>query len=588
MQYIYLTYRLLICLILSEKKIFSDRINYYIGFFSTINIIKYIFYLFDKDINPHKSKEFLEFIKLNKKKWKKLKKRTIIDNSKESILIENFISHPSYAFKNAIIAKCLQSFEGSQCIGLLRRGDIVGEILFRSFGIDKYYYYKPWSFLKRCKYIYKSILILKNIKNINAFCKIRIKKIDIGLLSYDSFMRYTRNPTAKEVNFKLILFFAEGLFASDFFEKIFQNKNITKLVQCETMFVPLSILFQKSLLKKIKIYSRSATHLNTVRLYSKFDRRYQAPETFSIKLFNTVYKYYKTKSIKLINKYHKKKLQVKNKFFLDAYYADKWTKTFDEDLISISKSDLCKMFNWDIKKKIGTIFLHILIDGNYSHGRRHMFLDNYTWANYTLKTIKKLKDINWIVKVHPHEFYYNTKINWSSLINDIEKKYTHIRWYPEKLHPASLIKFTDVAITSHGTVGVEYPSFGIPSIVAERSSYTNFGFTLEPKNKIEYQNLLKSVHQINKLNKQKTEKAKVYLFIRNILLKNNLSIISSFDSTREIDVNNFWYQTSQNLKKYNFNNDHFTRMFKSQLQLKLRHTVNFDLCSIKNKIINDN
>ena len=92
--------------------------------------------------------------------------------------------------------------------------------------------------MKRCKYIYKSILILKNIKNINTFCKIKIKKIDIGLLSYDSFMRYTRNPSAKEVNFKLILFFAEALFASDFFEKFFYNKNITKLVQAEKHFLP--------------------------------------------------------------------------------------------------------------------------------------------------------------------------------------------------------------------------------------------------------------------------------------------------------------------------------------------------------------
>ena len=331
---------------------------------------------------------------------------------------------------------------------------------------------------------------------------------------------------------------------------------------------------------------RSATHLNTIRIHSKFDQRYISRETFSKKLFNIVYKYYKAKSIKLINKYHKKRLQVKRNFLL-AIDDEIVMKDTDKDIISISKSRLCKMFNWDIKKKIGTIFLHTLIDGNYWHGRRSLFLDNYTWTHYTLETIKKLKNINWIIKYHPHEFYYRAKFNFSSLVKDLEKKYDHIRWYPENLNAASLIKFTDVAITSHGTAGVEYPSFGIPSINAEKSSYTNFGFTLEPKNRKEYKNLLKRAHQINKLNKQKTEKAKVYLFIRDILLRTNLSIISAFDSSRKIDVNNFWYQSKQNLKKYNFNNDHFTRMFKSQLQLKLRHTVNFDLCSIKNKIFND-
>ena len=588
MQYIYLTYKFLICLILSEKKIFSDRINYFIGFFSSINIIKYIFYLFNKDINPIKSKEFRKFIILNKKKWKEIKKNIKFNDSKEAILIESFLSHCEYRLRNVLIAQYLQMFDGSRCIGLLRKGDIMSKILFRSFGIDEFYYQKPWSFFERCKYIYKSILILKNIKNINTFCKIRIKKIDIGLLSYDSFMRFTRNPTAKEVNFKLIVLFAEGLFANDFFEKILHNQNITKLVQAETQFLPLGILFQNALLKKKKIYARSATHLNTIRIHSKFDQRYISRKTFSKKLFNIVYKYYKAKSIELINKYHKKKLQEKNRFFLDAYYSDPWTKTLDEDLISISKSDLCKMFNWNIKKKIGTIFLHTLIDGNYSHGRRRLFLDNYTWLHYTLETIKKLKNINWIIKEHPHEFYYNTKFDFSSLVKDLEKKYDHIRWYPENFNPASLIKFTDLAITSHGTAGAEYPSFGIPSINAERSGYTGLGFTLEPKNRTEYKNLLKRAHQINKLNKQKTEKAKVYLFIRDILLRTNLSIIPAYDPSREIDENDFWYQSSQNLKKYNFNNDHFTRMFKSQLQLKLRHTVNFDLCSIRNKILNDN
>ena len=49
------------------------------------------------------------------------------------------------------------------------------------------------------------------------------------------------------------------------------------------------------------------------------------------------------------------------------------------------------MFNWDKKKKIATIFLHIQIDGNIKHGRRKLFLDNYSWAHYTLEIIKRLK-----------------------------------------------------------------------------------------------------------------------------------------------------------------------------------------------------
>ena len=546
MQYIYLIYKFLVCLVLCEKIIFTNRINYYIFFFQTTNIVKFIFYLFDKNINPFKSNEFIKFIKTNKKKWEELKKNITVTNGKEIILIENFLSHPLYTLSNVIIGKHLQSFDGSQCIGLLRKGDIKGEVLFRSFGIDKFYYYRTWSVFKRCKYIYKSILILKNIKNIKKFCNIRIKKIDIGLLSYDSFMRFTRNPTTKEVNLKLILFFAEALFASDFFEKIFYNQNIKKLVQSETLFIPLSILFQKSLLKKHKIYSRMGRTKISVRNYTKFDQRYKFRSTFSKKLFKEIFKNHKAKSIKLINKYYEEK--IKKKFYGADPGADPLTLDWkDKNFLSISKSSLCKIFNWDKKKGIATIFLHIQIDGNYKHGRRNMFLDNYSWAKYTLETIRKLKNINWIIKEHPHEHYCNTKFKFSSLVKNLEKKYDHIRWYPENFSPASLIKFTDVAITSHGTTGVEYPSFGIPSVIAEKSRYTGLGFTLEPKNRIEYKNLLKRAHQINKLNKQKIEKAKVFLFIYNILIRNKESIVPHADISRKLDENDFWHQSNKNL-----------------------------------------
>ena len=216
----------------------------------------------------------------------------------------------------------------------------------------------------------------------------------------------------------------------------------------------------------------------------------------------------------------------------------KWSSENEENIKSnkneisnlkiISKVDLCKMFNWDKEKKIVTIFLQSLIDGNYVHGRRKLFLDNYTWTHQTIETIKKLKNINWIIRQHPGERRYNSKINFSNLVKKLEKKYDYIRLFPENINPASLKKFTNVAVTSQGSVGLEYPSFGIPTIVSENSYYTNFGFTLESKNIKEYKNLLKNAHKIKKLNKYTVEKAKVLLFIFNILLKNRVSNLTNF------------------------------------------------------------
>ena len=65
--------------------------------------------MFNKDINPFKSKEFLECIKLNKKKWKEFNQKIKVNNNKETILIENFVNTPLYTFPNILIGKHLQS-----------------------------------------------------------------------------------------------------------------------------------------------------------------------------------------------------------------------------------------------------------------------------------------------------------------------------------------------------------------------------------------------------------------------------------------------------------------------------------------------
>ena len=135
-------YRFFICLFSYEIRILRAKISYFNYFFQNINLLKYLFYLFDKNINPIKSNEFSKFIKSNKKKWKKFEQEIKFDNTKETILVEDFVSHPRYSMGNILIGKYLQLFYKAQFMGLLRKGDIRGEVLFRSFGMDKFFYYK--------------------------------------------------------------------------------------------------------------------------------------------------------------------------------------------------------------------------------------------------------------------------------------------------------------------------------------------------------------------------------------------------------------------------------------------------------------
>ena len=60
------------------------------------------------------------------------------------------------------------------------------------------------------------------------------------------------------------------------------------------------------LLKKNKIFTRFGTVRKSVRIYTNFNQRYMAKNEFSKKLFNEIFKNYKTKSIEMVNKWYKR------------------------------------------------------------------------------------------------------------------------------------------------------------------------------------------------------------------------------------------------------------------------------------------
>ena len=127
------------CILFNETKIINRRLEYLKYFIVNINFIKYFFYILgNKNINPIKSFEFNNFIQKNEKKWKKINNDYIKINNEKIILIDNFINQPLYTINNISVGKYLSYFYKSNCVGFLRKGDIKGEVIFRSFGIKKF------------------------------------------------------------------------------------------------------------------------------------------------------------------------------------------------------------------------------------------------------------------------------------------------------------------------------------------------------------------------------------------------------------------------------------------------------------------
>ena len=125
---------------------------------------------------------------------------------------------------NAIIAVYLRNIFKYKIVGLLRKGDYVGKAIFNSYGIKDINYYQNLNILQRLKSVYLSLKLIKNSKDIDSFCKIKYKNLNVGLSSYDSYVRYTGQPSLKFINIELVYFLSDSIGACIFFNKFLDKK----------------------------------------------------------------------------------------------------------------------------------------------------------------------------------------------------------------------------------------------------------------------------------------------------------------------------------------------------------------------------
>jgi len=569
------------CLFLCQLYVFRQKYSFIQYLIQNVSFLNFLLFLINrKKFNPIKLESFRRYIKANSKKWNSIKFSN--SNLNETVLVEALLNHPAYPISNAIVGNYLKEIYGSKLIGLIKLNDLHNEIILRSFGITKFIYLRPMSVLQSLYYIYKGLKILDS-KNIEQIIKIKFKNIDVGMPAYDSYVRYTGNPTLEKKNFKFAIFFIETLYFVDFFFNILKSHPcIKKITQAETNFSPGNNLFQTFLKQGVKVYTKWGNDKITIRIYNKFSEKYlsrpKIPNILYEKIYNLINKKSSNEKNKILNIQSLKKqvgfcLRVSS---LKNIQKDKFEL--------INKNKILNLFKWD-KKKIGVIFFHHLTDVNYHHGPRKLFKDNYTWGEFILENLNKNKKVNWILKLHGAEYYYKCNFNLHNKMSLLVNKYPNIKIFPREINPSSLVNIINFGITSHGTAASEYPCFGLNVFFSENSDFSNlkFGNFINSKKKLFY--LIKNIHKLKKISKKIVYKYQIYMFIRNKLLKNQLRLLTKYPISKDLDQRIFFNNCCKNLYNYSFYNDEAFLMFKKQIKHNLPHTINFKNYPVINNIL---
>lgn len=213
------------------------------------------------------------------------------------------------------------------------------------------------------------------------------------------------------------------------------------------------------------------------------------------------------------------------RLFERGYKEGVWFKhTFLDltgDQYQRDRSELIERLHLDPAKKTAVIYSHILNDANLFYGK-DLFTSGFEeWLIETVRAAAENPNVNWVLKVHPANVFRNAKLGYTGRFGEVlalERafgaipEFLRLAYPEEKISPLSFYKVTDYGITVRGTVGLELPCFGIPTLTAGTGRYSGKGFTIDSESKEEYLDKIRNIHHIPRLTDEQKELGQRYAY----------------------------------------------------------------------------
>ena len=324
----------------------------------------------------------------------------------------------------------------------------------------------------------------KTIKSNDDLEKYKIKDILVGDLIYDSFLKKTLLPTLDVGSKEFKFFFLDCLKLFYYWENYFKKHEVKSLVLYHSVYMS-ALPLRFALVKKIPTYVADIG-----KLYCLSRKRN----------FNCLeYLDYKKKFSTFTSTEKKNKLDQAKKIL-----SEKFSGNLSSELYYMSKSAFGLGNKKKLLKKSNRLKIlispHAFCDSPHIFGKT-FFPDFYIWLQ-NLGEISNKTNYDWYIKCHPDpQTYFD---NTTDVIKKFVKKYPKITYLkPSSAHNQIINEGIDYVLTVYGTISGEYPYFGVNAINASKNhSQINYKFTITPKNRKEYLDLIKNLKKPNRINKK--------------------------------------------------------------------------------------
>ena len=341
---------------------------------------------------------------------------------------------------------------------------------YRTINVEEIINLEKINFLRYFSLRKEAKLIFQNIKNKKDILNIKIKKVKVGDLIYDTYLRFRCVPTPNikdKFLFKIIL---KTIIMIDNLTKFLRENKIESYFTTYTSYIHHGVPARFFIENNVNVYSSVKSYMNNyINKLSK--NHFKHAKKYSN--FDKDFKKLKNKNSKII--FAKKELVKKFKGKYERQAINLKVNTFKQPVKNYKYLD----------KLDGVVFLHDFFDSSHET-KFTAFEDYYEWTIFTLEFILKNK-LNIGVKLHP-----NTKPESLYTNNIIKNRYKGIIWVNTNLSNLSIFNKKNIkfGVSVVGTVLQELCFFNKYPVFLGENPISSFNIAPQIKNKQEYKNAL--------------------------------------------------------------------------------------------------
>ena len=506
--------------------------------------------------------------------WKR-HSRQVLRDVRRAILVDLMSDDFEYCVGNAFVAKYLQERIPSRLIGLLSVNPTAEQIsLAESFGLDELLV-DTYDFSYDAKMELPADLQHADASvQRRALLSFSYGGVVLGDLAYDTYLRATGMGTVERIDEDVLSYLRQTVAKYKHYRKIIRDNDVVATVQGHVVYNTFGALARAAIESGAVVYGRKfASGPFTIRRYRDLADVRNHEFKLLPREFERMWRNRRTEFCAEARAY------IEQRFSGVAVNGE----TGNQEAYGTHKqryeaAELRQMLGVDPGRPTACIMSHVFPDAPHSFPSM-LYEDYFQWLVATLKIVKDIPDVNWLVKPHPDNKHYSAKHCAEQVVQGYLRDCPHIRVVPDTVNTASLFGLVDAIVTVSGTAGLEFSALGIPCIQAGESLYSGLGFTVEPDTVEDYAHALANVGTLGRLSNEKIERA--LLAVHLIFLR--LRVRSTFLPTAtqpfwvKRDLERVYEESLLALERERIQDDPVYRSFMVQLDSDAAHMMSIDV-----------